>query len=104
MCDNNKRKLPQECTNITEVRNEIDRIDTEIINLLSQRFGYVREVVKYKDNTAEGIEATDRRQAVIDSRRSWAENSGINPDVIEHIYNTLIDYFIEEEKKIVHSS
>lgn len=97
----NKRKLPQDCTNITEVRNEIDNIDCEIIKLLSERFGYVREVVKYKEKTDIGIEATDRRAAVIESRRKWAEEVNINPDVIENIYNTLIDYFIIEEKKIM---
>lgn len=101
MSDNNKRKLPQECTNITEVRNEIDNIDKDIINLLSTRFGYVREVVKYKEKTASGVVAYGRRTAVITSRREWAEEVGINPDVIENIYNTLIDYFITEEKKIM---
>lgn len=101
MVDNNKRKLPQDCTNITEVRNEIDSIDSEIIKLLSERFGYVREVVKYKEKTNTGIEASDRRAAVIESRRKWAEEVNINPDVIENIYNTLIDYFIIEEKKIM---
>ena len=103
MVDNSKRKLPQECTNITEVRNEIDAIDAEIIKLLSTRFGYVREVVKYKEKTASGIEATSRRTAVIDTRRQWAEEAGLNPDVIENIYNTLIDYFIVEEKKIMNN-
>lgn len=101
MTDNSKRKLPQECTNITEVRNEIDHIDADIIKLLSTRFDYVREVVKYKEKTASGIEATGRRNAVIDSRRQWAVEAGLNPDVIENIYNTLIDYFIVEEKKIM---
>ncbi len=101
MTDNSKRKLPQECTNITEVRNEIDHIDADIIKLLSTRFGYVREVVKYKEKTASGIEASGRREAVIDTRRQWAEEAGLDPDVIENIYNTLIDYFIVEEKKIM---
>ncbi len=104
MNNSNKRKLPQECTNITEVRNEIDCIDRNIIQLLTTRFGYVREVVKYKEKTASGIEASDRRAAVIASRREWAEEVGINPDVIENIYNTLIDYFIIEEKKIMQKS
>ncbi|MDO4955897.1 MAG: chorismate mutase [Bacteroidales bacterium] len=96
-----KRKLPGECTNINEVRNEIDNIDFNLIKLLSNRFDYVREVVKYKENTNDGIEASDRRAAVIASRRKWAEEAGINPDVIENIYNTLIDYFITEEKKLI---
>lgn len=101
MTDSKTRKLPQECTNISEVRSEIDNIDSEIIKLLSKRFGYVREVVKYKENTDAGIEASDRRTAVIESRRKWAEEAGLNPDIVGKIYNMLIEYFIEEEKKII---
>lgn len=101
MTDSNMRKLPHECTNITEVRNEIDNIDSVIIKLLSTRFGYVREVVKYKEQTNSGIEASDRRAAVIASRRKWAEEAGLNPDVIESLYNMLIDYFVVEEKKMM---
>lgn len=91
---------PAECTSITEVRNEIDRIDRVIIELLSERFEYVKEVVKYKDNTPESIVATDRRTAVLQCRRRWAEELGLCPDVIEKIYADLIQYFIDEEMKI----
>lgn len=98
---NTNKKSPQECTNITEVRNEIDRIDARIIALLGERFEYVKEVVKYKDSNAKSIEATDRRNAVIESRRKWATEAGVDPDVVGSIYNDLIEYFIKEEKKLV---
>lgn len=101
MIDKNERKLPNECRDISEVRKEIDYIDSLIVDLLSKRFDYVREVVKYKDNTDTDIEALDRRAAVIATRCQWAEDAGICPNVIETIYNTLIDYFIIEEKKIL---
>lgn len=104
MIDKNAIKLPKECTNISEVRNEIDRIDYDIISLLKSRSEYVREVVKYKEQTDAGIEATDRRNAVIEGRRKWAEEAGLNPDVIEKIYNLLIEYFISEEKKIMNNN
>lgn len=94
------QKQPHECTDITQVRDEIDRIDQTIIDLLSLRFRYVREVVKYKAPGAASIEAPERRQAVLQSRRQWAEGAGLNPDVIEGIYRDLIQYFIDEEKKI----
>lgn len=93
-------KRPSECTDIGEVRQEIDNIDKVIIRLLSERFEYVKEVVKYKDNTPESIEAPERRKAAIESRRQWAENVGLNPDVIENMYDSLIQYFISEEMKI----
>ena len=100
MTDNNNRKLPHECTNIAEVRNEIDNIDKAVIELLAERFEYVKEVVKYKENSRDSIEATDRRNAVIQGRRKLAEEYGLDPDVIEEIYDRLIRYFIEEEMKI----
>ena len=94
-------RKPSECSNITEVRNEIDNIDRVIIDLLSHRFEYVKEVVKYKDNTHNSIKADDRRRAVLECRRAWAQDKGLNPDVIEAIYDKLIQYFIEEEMKLI---
>jgi len=98
---NVNNKKASECKNITEVRNEIDNIDKAIIELLGKRFDYVKEVVKYKDKTSSSIEASDRRNAVLRERRVLAENAGLNPDVIEKLYADLIEYFIEEEKKII---
>lgn len=94
-------RLPSECTNIQEVRDEIDNIDKVVIKLLSERFGYVKEVVKYKERTASSIEASDRRNAALKDRREWAVQVGLDPEVIGEIYDRLIRYFIEEEKKIV---
>lgn len=93
--------LPHQCSNITEVRNEIDHIDAEIIRLLSTRSEYVREVVKYKEKTSQGIDAPERRAAVIDSRREWAKQAGLDPEVIGEIWDRLIRYFIDQEKKQV---
>lgn len=101
MTHNVNEKMPQECNSIEEVRKEIDNIDHEIIRLLSTRFGYVREVVKYKEQTDTAIEASDRRATVIKSRGEWAAEAGISPDVMKDIYNKLIDYYIEEEKKLI---
>lgn len=93
-------KKPSECTNITDVRNEIDNIDKVIVTLLSERFQYVKEVVKYKENTPDSIVASDRRNVVLQQRRQWAEEQGLDPNVIEEIYTRLIQYFISEEMKI----
>lgn len=69
--------------------------------MLKERFQYVKEVVKYKEKTAASIEASDRRDAVLSQRRKWAEEQGLNPDVVENMYKNLIEYFIAEEKKII---
>lgn len=94
-------KKPSECQNITDVRNEIDNIDKVIIGLISERFQYVKEVVKYKEKTANSIVASDRRNMMLQDRRRWAEQNGLSADVIEKMYKDLVQYFIDEEMKLV---
>lgn len=93
-------KSPAECQDITEVRNEIDRIDRLVVELISERFEYVKQVVKFKEKTAGSIEAPVRRAAMLKQRRAWAEELGLGPDAIECIFDRLVQYFIEEEKLI----
>ncbi len=37
--------------------------------------------------------------AMLQQRRVWAQEEGLNPDVIEKMYTDLVNYFIEEEMK-----
>ncbi len=94
-------KSPKECITIDEVRNCIDTIDEQIIKLLALRFNYVKATVPFKDKTEAGIIAQERKDAVLKSRRLLAEEQGLNPNIIEDIYKKLIQYFIEEEMRII---
>ena len=94
-------KSPKECQNIEDVRNAIDQLDTNIIELLGKRFQYVKEIVKYKPTDKKSIVALPRLNAVISSRRELASQNGLSPDVIENVYRMLIDYFIAEEEKLI---
>jgi isochorismate pyruvate lyase len=96
-------KLPQECSDIKEVRREIDGIDAEIIDLLAKRRDFIRAIVKYKSN-ADEVYATDRYNAVIGERRKMAIMHKLNPDIIERIYRLLMDYFIEEQLDLLRNN
>lgn len=91
---------PEACTSIEEVRHGIDELDRAIITALGQRFHYVKAVTRFK-KTAADVRADERYQAVLYSRRAWAAEAGLNPDVIEAMYRLLITHFIEEEMKLV---
>ena len=41
-------KEPDRCENITDIRTEIDRLDRQVIAIISQRFGYVKGAAKFK--------------------------------------------------------
>ena len=89
-------KKPDECANLQEVRDEIDIIDREVIEALSKRFQYVIAAAKFKTSEA-SVRSPDRFQAMLQQRREWAQESGLNPDVVENIYRDLVNYYIEEE-------
>ena len=91
-------KTPEECANIQEVREEIDRIDQEIIALIGRRYKYVKVAAKFKTSET-SVKAPDRFAAMLQKRRIWAEEAGLDPDVIEKLYTDLVNHFIQEEMK-----
>ncbi len=90
----------REVQNIEETRAAIDQIDAEIIRLLGNRAGFVRQIVKFKQNAQE-VRAPNRYAQVMQRRRELAEEAGLNPDVIERMYKLLVDNFIKEEMEIL---
>lgn len=89
-------KHPEECEGMLDIRAEIDRLDHQIIELLGQRFAYVKAASKFKTSKA-SVKAPERLKAMLKQRRVWAEEAGLNADVIENIYQDLVKYFIREE-------
>jgi isochorismate pyruvate lyase len=89
-------KLPEDCENLADIRQEIDRLDREIITKLSQRYNYVKAASKFKTSET-SVKAPERFKSMLETRRNWAESEGLNPDVIEKMYRDLVEYFIQEE-------
>jgi isochorismate pyruvate lyase len=94
------QKEPEHCVSLADVRAEIDRIDEAIVRALGTRFQYVLRAADFKTD-AESVRASERRQAMMRQRRAWAEESGLDADVIEKLYSDLVAYFIQEELRRV---
>jgi len=86
------------CKNIEEVRANIDLIDREIVKLLSERSKYVRQAAKFK-KTTQDVKAPDRVEEVILKVRNMASEYGLDPEIVESVYRTMIACFIEHEMK-----
>lgn len=91
-------KQPHECSDMTEIRQEIDRIDHHIIQQLAERCAYVQAAAKFKTD-ATAVKAPERFKAMLQTRREWAATEGLDPDVIEKMYTDLVNYFISEEMR-----
>jgi len=86
------------CNNLEEVRENIDRIDNEIIKLIAERKGYVVQASKFKKNE-EGVRDANRVEKVIEKVRKLAEKYGADQDMIEKLYREMISGFISMEMK-----
>jgi isochorismate pyruvate lyase len=91
-------KSPAECSSIEDVRAAIDAIDHEVVKALGLRSQYVKAITRFK-KTKEDVQAPARQAIVINQRRAWAAEEGLDPDVVERIYRLLIDHFVAEELK-----
>ena len=90
--------LAIECQSLAEVREQIDQIDRQIVALLAQRSGYVRQAAHFK-RTAADVAAPQRVEQVIERVRALATERGVDADLVEHVYRTMITRFIEMEQR-----
>jgi isochorismate pyruvate lyase len=71
--------------------------------LFADRYSYVKEIVKFKTDESSVI-AEDRQKEVIGKRREWAQELGLNPDLFEEIYWTLIRFNVKKELELLNNT
>ena len=89
---------PEHCESLAQVREQIDRIDAQIVQLLAERGSYVLAAARFKANPAE-VRAPQRVEQVIARVRALAAAHGGMPDVVERIYRALIEAFTDAEQR-----
>ena len=83
-------KLPEECQDMTEVREGVDATDRELVALLEKRFGYMLAAARIKP-TRDTVRDEVRKASVISSARADAEERGLPGDVIEDLWERLVE-------------
>ncbi len=83
---------------LEEVRVNIGRIDNKIIELMAQRQLYVKEAARFK-NTAADVKAPARVEAVISNVKTLAFRHGLDEEIAEAVYRTMIHGFIQKEQE-----
>ncbi|POA28160.1 MULTISPECIES: chorismate mutase [unclassified Pseudomonas] len=84
------------CRSLEEVRENIDRLDRQIVSLLAARGAYVSQAARFKKDS-DAVKAPQRVEQVIAKVRALSEEVGANPQVIEQMYRAMIAAFIEQE-------
>jgi len=86
----------KECHTLDEARQEIDKVDEEIIMLIAKRNAYIKQIAHFK-NSVDEVKAEDRINAVISRAREQAISMGLSPNLINDLYVRMIDAMVESE-------
>jgi isochorismate pyruvate lyase len=90
----------KDCANMEEVREEIDRIDAALVDLIGERFTFVDRAWQLKQSPAEA-RVPWRIQQVINGVRARAAEKGLPPELAEALWRQMIGWFIQyEEEKL----
>ena len=85
-----------DCNSIEEVRSNIDRIDRQIVTLIAERGGYVKQAARFK-KTTDDVKAPQRVEQVLAKVAALSQELGANPSVTEQVYRAMISGFINAE-------
>ncbi|MFQ5414412.1 MAG: bifunctional chorismate mutase/prephenate dehydrogenase [Phycisphaerae bacterium] len=72
------------------LRALIDRLDREMLQLLSRRYGLVGEIAAYKRSHGVPIRDFQRERELIEDRRHRAPSLGLSPELIESLFRLVL--------------
>ena len=91
-----KISAPEDCNTMAEVREGVDATDRELVALLERRFGYMRAAARIKQSR-DSVRDEARKASVIAAARYEAERKGLPGDVIEEVWDRLVEGSIAYE-------
>lgn len=83
---------------LEELRQQIDIVDYQIVELLARRTEIVSKIGAVKGNPIL-VRDTRREGEIIERLRQMAEKKGVHPTLVEKVYTGLFDYFVELQEK-----
>ncbi len=86
----------KKCDTLKEVRYEIDKLDLELVELISKRSHFIRQAASFKDSVDE-VKADERIEFILQRVRHHAIELGVSPNMISELFTIMIDEMVETE-------
>lgn len=86
----------KKCNSLQEVRDEIDKVDDNLVELISQRSRLIRQAAGFK-NSVDEVKAEDRIDDIMQRVRKKGIELNINPNMLSDLFNIMIDDMVETE-------
>lgn len=86
---------------LPKVRKKIDKLDFELIRILSERTKTYKNIARYKQKNKIPVVQKQRMKEMFKKRRALAKESGLDPDFVERIFSLIIGEAIRIQKKLI---
>lgn len=86
--------------NLAMLRQEIEKIDRNIIESLQKRFALVREIGAIKKDLSLEVFDEDREQELMVKYQEFAKELGVSIDLVEGIFREIIEQSKKEQKSL----
>lgn len=97
--DMTDRRRPADCTTMSDVRQGVDAIDRMLVELLAERQAYMEAAARIK--TDRGVVRDPARiEDVIAKVKAAAREAGLDEDIAEPVWRTLIERCIAYELRV----
>lgn len=90
------RKPAEQCRTMAEVRAGVDSVDRELLRLLAERFRFMDAAARIKPERGQVRDEARKRQ-VIGNARAEAQALGLDPAVVEMLWEALVEASIAHE-------
>lgn len=81
---------------LESIRRGIDKVDARIVKLLRKRSTLVSAAGKHKKSES-AVRNEARVEIVIQKVRELAAKEGVDPELVERVYRTMIGQFVIQE-------
>ena len=86
---------------LNEIRESIDEVDKEIVDVIAKRIGLVEKIGEFKKETDLTTFQVDRWNEIFKSRLDWAIEKGLDKDFMEDLYKVIHLGSINVQNKII---
>jgi isochorismate pyruvate lyase len=89
-------KMPDDCSDMSEVRQGVDATDRALMELLARRYGYMRAAARIKQDRG-AVRDETRKAQVIANAAVDAKSRGLPAEDLAAIWNDLVESSIRYE-------
>ncbi|MFW6027271.1 MAG: chorismate mutase [bacterium] len=99
MLGEERRKTANACTEMADIRYEIDRLDRSLVRLLAERQTYIEAAGRIKRERGT-VRDEARIEDVVSKVLASAAHEGLSRDIAEPVWRLLIDRCIAHEFRV----